>query len=282
MLTLIADSGSTKTEWRLVEAADVVRVGRTTGFNPYYQDTEAITEGLQHQLVPILGSLMPDNVFFYGAGCANPEANTRVADAIRAVFPAVKHVAIQSDMVGAARAACQQAPGLVCILGTGSNVARYDGQTITSPSRSLGFWLGDEGSGGHLGKLLVINFLQGQLPPDLHQAFQQHYALDRLTVLENAYHRPFPNRYFAQFTPFLAQYSGQPFVDGLVTAAFVSFLNLYVKPLVNHPGESVHFVGSVAYYFEPFLRQAVQAGPLTMGQLVPAPIDELVRFHQTH
>ena len=282
MTILIADSGSTKTEWRLVKNEQVVAKVRTVGFNPYYADTAAIVAGLHEQLLPHLNALVPDQVYFYGSGCTGGAVNQLVADAIQTVFPAVSHVEVASDMVGAARAACGREPGVVCILGTGSNAALYDGHTITSPSRSLGFWLGDEGGGAYLGRTLVVQFLHGLLPDELAQSFWDRFQIDRLTVLNNAYHQPFPNRYFSQFTPFLSEHAKHPFINTLVRDAFVAFLRLYVLPFPESKQGSVHFVGSVAQYFEYQLWQAVYECRLLPGRIIPAPIDELVLFHQTH
>ncbi len=281
MNILIADSGSTKTEWRLVNNEKIVASVRTIGFNPYYTDSQAIVAELREHLMPHLTGLTPDSVYFYGSGCTGPAVNTIIIDALQVVFPGVLSVQVDSDMVGAARAVSGHDSGVVCILGTGSNAAVYDGTSITSPGRSLGFWLGDEGSGAYLGRELVVRFLHGQLPPDLNDAFRQRFAIDRLTVLENAYHQPFPNRYFSQFTPFLSEYIDHPFVSELVYRAFVAFLRLYVRPYPEALQMPVHFVGSVAGYFEPQLRAAVQACNLQMGQIIAAPIDELVRFHRT-
>ncbi len=285
MTQLIADSGSTKTEWRLVENEQVNANVRTIGFNPYYADTTTIVAGLRQQLLPHLMQV-PDAVYFYGSGCTGPAANQIVADAIQIVYPGARSVDVASDMLGAARAAVGRATigraaGVVCILGTGSNAALYDGTTITSPSRSLGFWLGDEGSGAYLGRTLVVQFLHGLLPADLAQGFRQRFAIDRLTVLDHAYQQPFPNRYFSQFTPFLSAHSEHPFVDALVHDAFMAFLQLYVLPYPEARQMPVHFVGSVAQYFESQLRRAVQHCELQTGRIVPAPIDELVRYHQT-
>lgn len=282
MMVLIADSGATKTEWRLVKNEQVVAKVRTTGFNPYYADTAAIVAGLRNELVPMLTGLVPDAVYFYGSGCTGPAANRIVADALQTVFPGINRVDVESDMLGAGRAAGGHEPGVVCILGTGSNAALYDGNTITSPSRSLGFWLGDEGSGAYLGRTLAVQFLHGILPAELAEAFRLRFPIDRLSVLDNAYHQPFPNRYFSQFTPFLSENSGHPFVQALVRDAFCAFLRLYVLPYPEARRRPVHFVGSVANYFADQLRWAVADCQLQMGRIIPAPIDELVRFHQTH
>lgn len=280
MTILIADSGSTKTDWRLASAVGQSRAIQTDGFNPYYQKTEQIIALLTEQLLPQLQGALVSEVFFYGAGCAGPAVNGIVADALRTVLPKLQTVAVDSDMLGAARAAGGHARGIVCILGTGANACCYDGATIIRGIQSLGFWLGDEGSGGYLGKTLVRDFFQGRLPADLSEAFQAQYALDRATLLENAYQKPFPNRYFAAFTPFLSDHLAHPYITKLVTDAFVLFLTTYVKPFPESAEWPVHFVGSVAHYFNNPLQRAVEQTGLCMGRILKAPAERLVDFHK--
>lgn len=280
MTQLIADSGSTKTDWRLVDGGMVPTGIHTDGINPYYQTTEQITNVLRAQLLPVLKETPVSDVFFYGAGCSGPAVNYIVADALRAVLPGVQTVEVNSDMLGAARAAAGREPGIVCILGTGSNACCYDGSQITRGIQSLGFWLGDEGSGGYLGKTLVRDFFQERLPADLRDAFRQHYALDRPTLLENAYQKPYPNRYFASFTPFLSENIAHPHIVGLVRDAFSLFLTTYVQRFPEADTWPVHFVGSVAHYFSGPLQQAVLQTGLMMGRILKAPAERLVEFHK--
>lgn len=277
---LIADSGSTKTDWRLVTANQVDRTLQTDGINPYYQATNQIADVLRTQLVPQLIGKVITEVFFYGAGCSGPPVNDRVADALRSVLPDLQTVAVNSDMLGAARGAAGREPGIVCILGTGSNACCYDGSQITRGIQSLGFWLGDEGSGGYLGKTLVRQAFQEQLPDDLRDAFRARYQLDRSTLLENAYQKPYPNRYFAGFTPFLSENIDHPHVVGLVTDAFTIFLTTYVCRFPEATQWPVHFVGSIAYHFAEPLQQAVRAVGLTTGRILKAPADQLVAYHR--
>ncbi|WP_420146980.1 N-acetylglucosamine kinase [Spirosoma sp.] len=280
-MLLIADSGSTKTDWRLVTAEDQVRVIQTDGFNPYYQTTSQMVDTLQRQLVPCVNSEAITSVFFYGTGCTGPAVNHIVADSLRAVLPALETVEINSDMLGAARGAAGNESGIVCILGTGSNACCYAKGQIIRGIQSLGFWLGDEGSGGYLGKTLVRDFFQERLPDTLREAFQNRYALDRATLLQNAYQKPFPNRYFAAFTPFLSEHANHPYVIKLLTDAFELFLTTYVKRFPEAAIWPVHFVGSIAYYFAAPLRQAVQKTDLMMGDILKAPAERLVEYHKT-
>ncbi|WP_460910515.1 N-acetylglucosamine kinase [Spirosoma areae] len=280
-MLLIADSGSTKTDWRLVSADGQARVIQTDGFSPYYQTADQMATVLRGQLLPELADVPVTQVFFYGAGCTGPPVNDGVANALQVVLPGLQTVSVNSDMLGAARGAAGHQPGIVCILGTGSNACCYDGQAITRGIQSLGFWLGDEGSGGYLGKTLVRDFFQERLPADLRVAFQNRYALARPALLENAYQKPFPNRYFASFTPFLAEHLAHPYIAGLVIDAFSLFLTTYVSRFPEAAQWLVHFVGSIAHYFAPQLSLAVEKTGLTMGRIVKAPAERLVEFHQS-
>ncbi|GAB3980648.1 ATPase [Spirosoma terrae] len=277
---LIADSGSTKTDWRLVFQDGTARAIQTNGFNPYYQTTSQISVTLQEQLVPHLEKAPVSAVFFYGAGCSGPAVNYIVADALQAVMPTLDTIEVNSDMLGAARGASGHKPGIVCILGTGSNACFYDGYQIERGIQTLGFWLGDEGSGGYLGKTLVRDFFQERLPKHLADTFKKRYALDRATLLENAYQKPFPNRYFAAFTPFLSEHIADRYVDTLVTDAFEVFLSTYVARLPEAQQYAVHFVGSIAHYFSDQLKKAVEETALLMGDIIKAPAEKLVDFHR--
>lgn len=282
MTTLIADSGSTKTDWRVLTTGQTPYQLATNGLNPYFGDTASMVETLQSQLLPHLknGADEVQAAYFYGAGCANPEANAVVERALRQVFPNLNIADVNSDMLGAARGACGHESGIVCILGTGANACCYDGAQIVRGIQSLGFWLGDEGSGGYLGKTLVRDFFQNRLPHDLHMAFAGRYPLlDRAMLLDHAYKKPFPNRYFASFTPFLSEHIADPYASELVTSAFRLFLTTYVRPFPESGRWTVHVVGSVGHYFAPQLREAMESVGCTLGQIVKAPGDGLVAYH---
>ena len=252
---------------------------RTDGINPYFQDKAQLVATLKVQLLPNLGNVVPDNIFFYGTGCNSPASNSIVSSALKAVFPGATSIDVQSDMLGAARGAARRQPAIVCILGTGANATTYDGQWLTSPSHSLGFWLGDEGSGGNLGKRLVTAFLHDKLPATLSRDFAQTYDLDRLTVLDHAYNKPYPNRYFAQFAPFLSTHRAEPFVQHLLQKSFADFLTLYVQRLPNALTQPIHVVGSIGHYFEAEIRQVMHRQGLEPGEFLQAPMSGLVQYH---
>ncbi|MDB5242792.1 MAG: N-acetylglucosamine kinase [Spirosoma sp.] len=267
----------------MVSSVGQVHAFQTDGINPYYQTTGQITDVLKRQLLTILPGIGEEvsAVFFYGTGCTGPAVNPTVSNALRAVLPTARTVVVDSDMLGAARAAAGHEPGIVCILGTGSNACCYDGSQIGRGIQSLGFWLGDEGSGGYLGKTLVRDYFQERLPLDLRDAFRDRYALDRPTLLENAYQKPFPNRYFGSFTPFLSENIAHPHIVGLVTGAFRLFLTTYVLRFPEADAWPVHFVGSVAHYFAELLHRAISDTGLIMGRVLQAPAEQLVVFHKT-
>lgn len=279
-MILLADSGSTKTDWILLDDLGETLAFQSVGFNPFYQDQAAIAAGLRAEVFPNVGGTVLD-IFFYGAGCADAATSRPVAGALAEVFPAARSIEVASDLLAAARALCGHEAGIACILGTGANNCQYDGREIVNNVGSLGFWLGDEGSGGYLGKQLVVHYLQNELPADLHQEFQAAYPeLTRLTMLDNAYRQPFPNRYFAGFAQFVGKHKAHDFIRKMVADAFGLFLDKYV---VKHPNAAtlpVHFTGSVAYHFGDILQEALAIKNLRPGQTQKSPMSGLLRFHQ--
>lgn len=279
-MILLADSGSTKTDWLLLDNLGRTSTFQSVGFNPFYQDQATIAAGLRAAVLPNVKDTV-SKIFFYGAGCADAKTSQPVAAALAEVFPATRSIEVASDLLAAARALCGRQPGIACILGTGANNGQYDGREIVNNIGSLGFWLGDEGSGGYLGKQLVVHYLQNELPVDLHQEFQRaHPDLTRLTTLDHAYRQPFPNRYFAGFSQFVGKYKTHDFVRAMVADAFGVFLDKYV---IKHPGSAtlpVHFTGSVAYHFGTILQEVIAEKKLRPGQTQKSPMSGLLCFHQ--
>lgn len=279
-MILIADSGSTKTDWRILSPDRQIDQARTIGFNPYYQDSAAIAAELQTSLLPNIKETVT-SVFYYGTGCNSEQSCGVVEQAIRTVFPTAETIEVNSDLLGAARALCHHDVGIACILGTGSNACLYDGRDIAQLSGTLGFWLGDEGSGGYLGKTLVVRYLHGQLPPELAEKFRKrHPKLDRLTVLDHAYKQPFPNRYFASFSKFLFDNRSHPAAYQLVYDAFSLFFDTYIRKFSNSEQLPIHFVGSVAFYYSDILRQVANDKGLTVRRILENPIAGLTLYHQ--
>ncbi len=279
-MILIADSGSTKTDWRILDQNEVIVQTQTVGFNPYYQDADSIANELKANLLP-LSTKEVKQVFYYGTGVTNEEKAGVIKEAILQVFPTCGHIEAQSDVVGAARAACGRSAGIACILGTGSNSIYFDGEKTDFQIPPLGFWLGDEGSGGHLGKTLLLSYLHKEMPLEIRAKFEQKFGImDRLTVLENAYHKPFPNRYFASFSKFLFDNLEDDFCRNLVENCFEQFFQKYILKYPMCHETTVNFVGSVAFYYKDLLIKVVDNQGIKVGKILKSPIDGLVEFHQ--
>nr|WP_299421966.1 N-acetylglucosamine kinase [uncultured Emticicia sp.] len=279
-MILIADSGSTKTDWRILDQNEVITQTQTVGFNPYYQDAESIANELKAKLLPLCTKEVTQ-VFYYGTGVTNEEKAGVIKNAILQVFSTCKQIDAQSDVVGAARASCGKTAGIACILGTGSNSIYFDGEKTGFQVPPLGFWLGDEGSGGHLGKSLITSYLHKEMPLQIRAIFEEKYGImDRLTVLENAYHKPFPNRYFATFSRFLFNTIEDDFCRKLVENCFLQFFEKYILKYPMCHETNVNFVGSVAFYYKDLLINVADSQGIKVGRIIETPIGGLVEFHQ--
>jgi N-acetylglucosamine kinase-like BadF-type ATPase len=276
-MILIADSGSTKTNWCLSENGVILKTIFTKGINPFYQTEEEIIRDLEISLVPSLKGYQVDQVYFYGAGCSFPEKIALVSGAIGWHFKNVS-IEVQSDLVGAARSLFAHSKGIACILGTGSNSCLYDGKQITENVSPLGFILGDEGSGAVLGKTLIADALKNQLPVELKDKLLKTYELTPQVILENVYKKPFPNRFLAKLTPFLLENIHEPSIRKIVSDSFDAF---FVRNVLQYKTENVQvgFVGSIAHYFHEILEQVASRHGITISQVVQNPMDGLVKYH---
>ena len=277
-MIIIADSGSTKTDWCVVNQGAPVKRITTEGTNPFFQTEEEISRIVHERLIPALDGAMPHEVHFYGAGCAFPEKNRLVEQAITRHLPVP--VEIGSDLLGAARSLCGRRPGIACIMGTGSNSCYYDGQTIAANVSPLGYVLGDEGSGAVLGRLLVGDCLKNQLPAPLKEAFFKRFDLTPQLILEQVYKQPFPNRFLASLSPFLIEHIDEPCIHRLVLNSFKSFFTRNVMQY-DCRGVKVHFTGSIAYYYREVLDEAARALQIELGHIVRSPLEGLVTYHST-
>lgn len=277
---LIADSGSTKTDWILKDQNGLTERFQSAGINPFFQTEEDISSVLGRDLLPYLSKPVGE-IFFYGAGCADAKSGEPVMLALKKAFQSSTQIEVASDMLGAARGLCGHASGLACILGTGANNAFFDGANIVRSIGSLGFWLGDEGSGSYLGKTLVVHYLQRELPEDLNEMFHTQFPeMDRLYVLDMAYKKPFPNRFFATFSKFISENIGHPFIQQLVKSAFELFVNKYVVKHQDVEKYPVHFTGSVAFYYQDILKSVLLEKGLIPGNIEKSPLEGLVKYHE--
>ncbi len=274
-MVLIADSGTTKTEWCMITESGISETVITSGINPFYQEAENISGILQKEF---FAAKKFSAVHFYGAGCINEEKQNIVKKAILQVFD-TESIYIGSDLLAAARSLCQDQPGVACILGTGSNSCYYNGNEIVSNVSPLGFILGDEGSGAVLGKKLVGDILKKQLSEFLINDFFDTYKTTAIEILENVYKKPFPSRYLAGYAKFLSKNIKYSEIEQLVISSFREYVtrNLLKYPDINTI--PIHFTGSIAFHFEAQLRKVIQEQNLILGNIEQAPMNGLIKYH---
>lgn len=279
-MILIADGGSTKTDWVLYDRENdsISAKVKTQGFNPTLQKSDDIYTILHSEIADKIDNTLIETIFYYGAGCAYPEANKRMFDALKKVFN-TNNIEINSDLLAAARALCGHNEGIACILGTGSNSCLFDGEKIVDNTPSLGYILGDEGSGAALGKRLVSDCLKKQLSPALTKKFLEKYNLTTANILEQVYHKPMPNRYLAQFAPFLADNRKEAEVQTLLKYCFTLFFQRNTM-VYRRSWLPIHIVGSIGVAFANELKETAESLGLSIGNIVDSPMNGLIEYHK--
>lgn len=277
-MIIIADSGSTKADWKIIQDNKVVKTISTMGLNPFFHTKEvifdALKNGFENQVKPeeIL------KVFFYGAGCSSVERNSFMEKSIGMYFKNAR-VEVEHDILAAARATCGTAPGIACILGTGSNSCAYDGVKITDNLPSLGFMLGDEGSGSYLGKMLIKKLFYRELPKDLLDKFNHKYHLSKEDILDALYNKHHVNVFLAKFSQFYSENKEHTVIQQMVKTAFSDFFSCHIVKYKDYDKHPVHFVGSIGFIFRNLLEEVAKDFNTTVGKTIKQPIDDLVDYH---
>lgn len=278
-MILIADCGSTKIDWCLLNGKKKVAQIFTTGMNALLMTEEEMAECIMTELMPNLRGYEVDEIFYYGAGIISDEIKSHVINALKRNMPQVSKIEVDTDLLAAARALCQHEPGIACIMGTGSNSCYYDGKKVVDNVSPLGYILGDEGSGAVLGKLLVGDVLKKQLPEHLCEKFLKEYNMDRNTIIDRVYRKPAANRFLAQFAPFLQRNIAEPSIHALVLRSFTDF---FTRNVASYPGYKelpCNFVGSIAMLQKDVLTEAAGKLGITIGTIIQAPMEGLIKFH---
>lgn len=278
-MILIADSGATKSDWVLVDQTHEKMSFQLVGMNPFYITSDQITENLKRHIIPFVDYRKITNIYFYGAGCSSQNKKIVVEEAIQKVFNR-SQVTVESDLLGTARSLFRDKQGLACILGTGSNSCYYDGEAIVKTLPSLGYFFADEGSGAHMGKLFIRDYLHGNLPPALEESFKKEYNYTRDNILDAIYNLPFPNRFLASFCDFYADHLSDKYIFSLVTDSFREFFIHSIEKYPNCREVAVSFSGSVAFFFESLLRQIGAEFEVKIGRVIQSPINGLVDYHK--
>jgi len=278
-IKLIADSGATKAEWCLIDGKKK-RTFITQGLSPYFVTSLQMEEIVQNEIRAKLKKLVPDEIYFYGTGCISVNNIKLVKKALKAVFPATKKIMVDNDIIGAAKGLVADQKGIVCNLGTGSFCCFYNGKKIVKNSPGLGYVLGDEGSGTYLGKKVIQHFLYNTFDADLMDRFNSKFNTNRQEILDHVYRQPFPNRYLASFTMFLAENRGHYMIENIIEDGFNDFFFNHIYKFRESWTLPVNFIGSVAFGFKDVLEEMCNSYELQLGKVLQKPMDGLVKYHQ--
>jgi glucosamine kinase len=276
-MILVADSGSTKTEWKILKDGNPLDSVYYSGINPYFLTSEDIFGLLQKET----GELAQNKfrkIYFYGTGCNSESKINSVKDALSRFFQS-SDIYVGSDLLAAARSLCQDEPGIACIMGTGSNSCYYNGSEIVANVAPLGYILGDEGGGAVIGRKLISGILKKQLPKKVIDSFFDTYKLTQSDIQESVYMKPFPNRFLGQFAKYISLNIEVPELQDIVISSFDDFLKRNVLQYPESRNLPIHFTGSIAFHFRPFLLDLLERNNLRQGLITLSPMDNLMKYH---
>lgn len=272
-MILIADSGSTKTEWILLEEGKELVHTETIGLNPFFVNDKEVKQAIQDSLLaPYLKNIK--SLHFFGAGCSNEQKAAELNHTFSEIFSTAE-IHVKTDIEGAVKAVSSDKPCIVCILGTGSTFRIFDGNKIKRKYSSLAYIIGDEGSGTYIAKALLRGVFYKQLPQDLIDDFFKDYPISTNELLEKVYREPQANRYLASFVPFCKKHIKHKDIEAIVTGAFEDFYQAHLSRLDEIQSYPVHFIGSIAFYFEKQLQQIADKHNFEIGKIVQKPLLKL-------
>ena len=277
-MILIIDSGSTKMGWILLGGQEVKAHFVTQGFNPNYSDIQI----LDYLVETCHGASLPyeiRSIHYYGTGCGNEQNCQLIKKVFQRHFPQAE-IHVTHDLMAACHALLGHEKGIACILGTGSNSCVYDGEQIVERAVSLGYLVGDEGSGMHIGREVAKTYFYGFMPTDLRQKFDAEHHLELKDFIDRLYHGEQPSRYLASFAKFAGENQGHPYFRDLVKGCFEDFLKAFVLRFESCKTLKISFVGSVAFHFEDLLRECLSEQGLTLGEVMASPAEGLVRYYR--
>ena len=276
-IKLIADSGSTKADWCLLDGKRK-KTFSTQGMSPYFVNAEQIGTIIHTELKAKLKGIEPDEIYYYGTGCTDPANAKMFKKALQKLFTHSR-ISVTHDLMGAAKALCGDEKGVACILGTGSNSCYYNGRQIVKNSPGLGFILGDEGSGAYLGRKVIQYYLYNTFDPDLMDRFNIKYNTNAPEILDAVYKKPWPNRFLAGFVPFLIENRGHFMIENIIEDGFNDFFYNHVYKYKESWTMPINFIGSVAFGFRDVLKQMCNTYELQLGKVLKSPIDGLIKYH---
>ena len=275
--TLIADSGATKCEWRLVHDNEIQTI-ITTGLSPYFLSEEKILAVLQTELLANMPEVTVNKVAFYGTGLGNADNLKLIKAILHKIFPDAT-IDVTHDLMAAVHATAGREKGVVAILGTGSNSCYYNGKKIVKNSPGLGYVLGDEGSGAYLGKKVIQYYLYNTFDEDLRARFDATFTVTAKDILESVYTKPFPSRYLASYAIFLAQNRGHYMVENIIEDGLNDFFFQHLCKYAESWKLPIHFAGSIAYGFRDVIAQLCNSYEFELGKVVQSPMEGLLKYY---
>lgn len=276
-MILIADSGSTKTDWVIVNNNKTLRSFKTEGFNPFFHTTDSVFSKLVHEFNDQEKTEI-NEIYFYGAGCIKNVNSHIIEDALTKIFASAK-VEAEDDMLGATRALFGLESGIACILGTGANSCQYENGKIVDNVPTLGYILGDEGSGAYLGRKLINHYFKRKLPKRIAESFEKKYKPNRIDIQNAVYKEDKPNKFLASFTPFLKENIENGYIQKFMHESFEDFFESSIMRYENYADYDIGFIGSIAYYFSSVLKEVAESKKLRISFILEKPIDALIAYH---
>ncbi len=276
-IKLIADSGSTKTEWCLLNGKKKT-IFTSQGMSPYFINDIQMENIIKLEVLPVLKKIQVDEIYYYGTGCGNPVNVKMVKKVLKNIFPH-SLIIVDTDVAGAAKALCGNEKGIACILGTGSSCCYYNGKRIVKNSPGLGYILGDEGSGAYLGKKVIQYYLYNTFDEDLRSRFDAKFVTNTNEILNAVYKQPLANRYLASFAIFLAENRGHYMVENIIEDGFNDFFYTHIYKYSESWKLPVHFTGGIAFGFKDVLAQMCSSYQLQLGNVLRNPMEGLIEYH---
>jgi len=278
---VIIESGATKSEWVVIDPeSGVVFRHLTSGINVNYSNDEDIISVIHdfNNAATVCTANSIHEIVYYGAGCGSPENRKRIETLLSNTF-AQAHISVWSDLIAACHALYGHESGLVAILGTGSSSCLYDGSQIIDRAPSLGYLIGDEGSGTYLGKLLVTELLHNRISKQLVLEFETEFSLKKEQLVFLLYQSKEPNLWFASFAPFMAKHVAHPEINAICLNAFHSFFTNDILYYSDFQKYKLSFVGAVAYHFQHLIKDVAAQYGLSLGKILCSPMEDLLHFH---
>lgn len=279
MYVIIADSGSTKTDWILLEGSRIVKEIKTIGFNPYFQTKDQISLEILNHLKPHLHDYLHQvsEIHYYGTGCSTVE-NCKLIEESLALTLDTPRINVSHDLLAAARALCKREWGIASILGTGSNSCLYDGKNILENVPSTGYLWSDYGGGSQIGKFFIRDYFEGMLPPELSNAFEEA-GYNREVILNNVYKESVPGKYLASVSHFVSKHREHPHVKKVLVECFNSFFVQQIDKYSNSRKYKVHMVGSIGYFYRDLIGLVAKKHGYEIGNVIQSPIEGLIQYH---